>query len=176
MELQPYSLADKLVALTPLAESDFEKLFSVASDPLIWEQHPNKNRYQRTIFENFFKGAMESGGAFLVSDNKTQASIGSSRFYEYNEKDKSIAIGYTFLARSCWGKGYNNSMKTIMLNHAFVFVNTVVFHVGAENVRSQKAMNKLNAIKVGEVNMEYYGEPNRLNFIYHINKIDWAAR
>jgi RimJ/RimL family protein N-acetyltransferase len=41
------------VRLVPLRESDFERLYQVASDPLVWEQHPNKNRFQKDIFRNF---------------------------------------------------------------------------------------------------------------------------
>ena len=171
--LQPANLKNNLVTLSPLTPEGFEKLYAVASDPLIWEQHPNKDRYKREVFQNFFKGAMESGGAFMAFDSKTGQAIGSSRFYEYDKEKKSIAIGYTFLARDHWGGGYNRAMKTLMLNHAFTFVNSVIFHVGAQNLRSQKAMEKLNAKKIGELEMEYYGEPERLNFVYEITKADW---
>src|SRR4051812_40419530 len=102
-ELQPTDLKNEFVTLTPLVQSDFERLYKVASDSLIWEQHPNKNRYQREEFQNYFKGAMESGGAFLIFDTKTGEPIGSSRFYDYNENENTIEIGYTFLARDHWG-------------------------------------------------------------------------
>ncbi|MEO8761064.1 MAG: GNAT family N-acetyltransferase [Bacteroidia bacterium] len=81
-----------------------------------------------------------------------------------------MAIGYTFIDRNYWGKNYNKALKSLMINHAFSFVNYVLFHVGANNLRSQKAMGKIGGIKIGEVEMEYYGEPNRLNFIYQIGK------
>jgi RimJ/RimL family protein N-acetyltransferase len=171
--LQPI-LEDNNVKLYPLKEIDFENLYTVASDPLIWEQHPNKDRYQKEIFKTFFKGAMESGGAFLISDNKTGNPIGSSRFYEFDKKAKSVAIGYTFFARDHWGGTFNKSAKSLMLNHAFKFVNAVIFHIGANNIRSQKSIEKLEAKKVGQVEMEYYGEQKKLNFIYQINKEDWV--
>ena len=41
--LQP-TLENIEVKLLPLQESDFERLYEVASDPLVWAQHPNKNR------------------------------------------------------------------------------------------------------------------------------------
>ena len=180
LDLQPAHLKNELVSLSPLAAQDFEKLYAVASDPLIWEQHPNKDRYKREVFQNFFKGAMESGGAFIAFDAKSGQVIGSSRFYEYDKEKKSIAIGYTFLARDHWGGGYNRAMKTLMLDHAFTFVNRAIFHVGAQNLRSQKAMEKLaregsfgGAKKIGELEMEYYGEPERLNFVYEITKTNW---
>ena len=88
----------------PLKETDFERLYLAASDPLIWEQHPNKNRYQRQQFENYFKGAMESGGAFLVTDATTKEVIGSSRYSDFNAEKGVVSIGYTFFVRRCWGK------------------------------------------------------------------------
>jgi RimJ/RimL family protein N-acetyltransferase len=172
-DFQP-TLENECVKIHPLQATDFERLYAVASDPLIWEQHPNKNRYQRPVFETFFKGAMESGGAFLVCDAKTKAVIGSSRYCEYNELAKTISIGYTFLARDHWGGLYNPALKTLMLGHAFAFVNEVIFHIGAGNIRSQKAIEKLAALKTGEAEIEYYGEPGKLNFIYSIQKANWT--
>ncbi len=57
VNLQP-TLENEFVKIQPLQESDFERLYAVACDPLIWEQHPNKDRYKREVFENFFKGAI----------------------------------------------------------------------------------------------------------------------
>ena len=171
-ELQPL-LKNEFVSIQPLLKTDFERLYKIASDPLIWEQHPNKNRYQRDMFENYFKGAIESGGAFLVFDVKSGEAIGSSRFCELNLEAKSVSIGYTFLARDHWGTTYNRALKTLMLDHAFRFVDTVIFHIGAVNVRSQKAIEKLGARKTAEAVIEYYGEPGKLNFVYEIDKGDW---
>ena len=114
--LQP-TLQNEFVRAEPLKATDFEKLYAVASDPLIWEQHPNKDRYKREVFETFFQGAMESGGAFLVYDNKSNQPIGSSRYYEFNAEKNSVAIGYTFFARDHWGSTYNmNNLDRFFLN------------------------------------------------------------
>lgn len=172
-DLQPRALKNELVKLIPLKTEDFEILYKVASDPLIWEQHPNKNRYQKDAFEIYFTGAIESGGAFLVFDDKTDELIGSSRFYEYNSANKSAAIGYTFLSRDHWGSTYNTALKSVMLNHAFKFVDTVIFHIGSNNIRSQKAIEKLGAKKIGEIEMEYSGEEQQLNYVYQITKEEW---
>ncbi len=168
--LQPIHLGNELIKIVPLQEADFDKLFAIASDELLWEQHPNKDRYKKDVFQIFFKGAMESKGAFIVYDAATNLPIGSSRYYDYNETDKSIAIGYTFIARTHWGLGFNKALKIAMLGYAFKFADTVIFHVGACNLRSQKAIQKLGAIKVQEIEMAYVGEANRLNFEYHLHK------
>lgn len=143
-DLQP-TLKGNLLRLRPLKPEDFEALFAVSSDPLIWEMHPEKNRYQRDVFEKFFAAAIESRGAFAAIDSQSGEVIGSSRFTAFNPEKKSIEVGYTFLARKCWGKGYNREMKTLMLNHAFRFVENVFFYIGEKNHRSRRAIEKIGA-------------------------------
>jgi RimJ/RimL family protein N-acetyltransferase len=146
-DLQP-TLEGELLQLRPLRTDDWEALFAVASDPLIWEQHPQPTRYQEEVFREYFQGAMESGGAFAVIDKKEGRIIGSSRFLGYDEERSEIEIGYTFLARAFWGGAYNREMKDLLLRHAFRFVRHVVFLVGPTNWRSQKAMEKIGGVRV----------------------------
>ena len=171
-DLQP-TLENDLIKVVPLKEEDFEALFTVASDPLIWEQHPNKDRYKREVFENFFKGAIESKGAFIVYEKETNKIVGSSRYYELDEAASSVAVGYTFIGRDFWGKGHNKALKTLMLDYAFQFVDQVILHIGATNFRSQKASEKLGAVKINEIEVAYYGEPVKWNFVYQIDKAKW---
>lgn len=168
-------LQDDLLQLVPLQTTDFENLYQIASDPLIWEQHPNKDRYRREAFATFFEGALESGGAYLIIEKATAQVVGSSRFYDLNEQAETIAVGYTFIARKYWGKGINRAVKTLMLNHALNFCEVVYFHIGAENIRSQKAIEAIGALKTGELEVAYYGEPVKLNLEYRINKKEWLA-
>jgi RimJ/RimL family protein N-acetyltransferase len=147
-ELQPM-LKGKLVELRPLRPNDFDQLYAVASDPLIWEQHPNRDRYQEEVFRTFFREALESGGALIALDAGDGRVIGSSRYYGYDEKNSEIEIGWTFLARSHWGSRFNGEMKQLMLRHAFRFVERVIFKVGPQNVRSQKAVEKIGGVRIG---------------------------
>jgi RimJ/RimL family protein N-acetyltransferase len=174
-ELQP-QIHNDLIRLEPLALADFEALYAVASDPLVWEQHPSKDRYQREVFQNFFNGAIESGGAFRVIDNLTGELIGSSLYYDYHEHERNISVGYTFIARKRWGGGYNRALKTLMLDHAFRFVDRVLFQVGVNNWRSRKAMEKLGGVYIGEESVSYSGEPSHPNVIFKIDAADWARR
>jgi len=170
MNRQPALLQDAWIQMRPLLATDFDELYQVASDPLIWEQHPNPDRYKREVFTTYFEGALASGGALLFSNAKGEV-IGSSRFYDWEPALREVKIGYTFFARSCWGKPYNRSAKTLMLEHAFSQgVERVFFHVGVHNIRSQKAMAKLGAHKVEEITVAYYGEAPRRNFVYLIER------
>lgn len=165
--LQPRLENDK-VLLQPLKETDFEPLYEVASDPRIWEQHPNRNRWKREVFQTFFKGALQSGGAFVVVDKASNIYIGSTRFYEPDPQNGSILIGYTFFAADYWGKGYNHSVKRLMLDYIFQYCSSVIFHIGAENYRSQVSITRLGAEKIGELEVEYFGEAPKLNYVYRI--------
>ncbi len=174
--IQPTHLQNQHVKLVPLQETDFEELYSVASDELIWEQHPNKLRYQKEIFKNYFQGAIESKGAFFIREATTNEPIGSTRFYDFDEAANSVLIGYTFISRKFWGNGYNSALKKLMLDYAFQYVDKVLFHIGAFNYRSQKAIEKIGAIKIDEFEVEYYGEDSKLNYIYQINKSDFNSQ
>jgi N-acetyltransferase len=147
-DLQPV-LKGELLELRPLRPEDYQDLFAAASDPLIWEQHPARDRYREEVFQGFFRDALKSGGALIAIDSKAERVIGSSRFHGYDQQKSEIEIGWTFLARSHWGGSYNAEMKRLMLRHAFQFVNTVVFLVDPENLRSQRAMDKIGGIRVG---------------------------
>ncbi len=147
-DLQPV-LKGHLLLLRPLRPEDFEDLYGVAADPLIWEQHPERNRFEKEVFLKFFREALESGGAFLVKDAKDNRVIGSSRYFGYDDPRSEIEIGWTFLARSHWGGAYNREMKELMLTHAFRFVENVIFVVGTGNTRSQRAVEKIGGIRAG---------------------------
>ncbi|WP_114821605.1 GNAT family N-acetyltransferase [Chryseobacterium sp. KLBC 52] len=160
--------------LIHLEQGDFESLYEVASDPKVWEQHPNKDRYKREVFENFFTGAMESKGAFKIMEKATGDVLGSSRYYDFDEEDNHIFIGYTFYGTKSWGKGINPKVKKLMLDYIFQFVDKVHFHIGKENFRSQTALERLGGQKIAEEEVAYFAEPTRTNFVYEIKKEDWV--
>ncbi|WP_343605094.1 GNAT family N-acetyltransferase [Fluviicola sp.] len=174
-DIQPLLENDQVI-LYPLQETDFEALYATASDPGIWEQHPNKDRWKKEVFAKFFEGAMLSKGAFKIVSKSNGEVIGSTRYYDYNEADNSILIGYTFYSRDYWGKGINSSVKKLMLDYAFRFVPKVHFHIGATNIRSQIAIGRLGAVKIAEEDITYFGETPKMNFIYEITKENWENR
>jgi RimJ/RimL family protein N-acetyltransferase len=144
---QPILKGDR-VELRPLQPADFDDLYSVASDPLIWEQHPAGDRWQEPVFKAFFREGLESGGALIALDAANRQAIGSSRFYGYDEVNSEVEIGWTFLARSHWGGVYNGEMKRLMLGHAFRFLDNVIFLVGPQNLRSQRAVERIGGVRV----------------------------
>jgi RimJ/RimL family protein N-acetyltransferase len=172
---RPEILEDNILKIVPLVESDFDRLFEIAADPLIWEQHPTKDRYKKEVFQLYFDGAINGKTAFLIIDKSTDKIIGSTRYYDYKQESSSIAIGYTFLSRQYWGGLYNKSSKMLLIDYAFQFVDKIYFHIGATNIRSQLAIIKIGASKIGEVDFDYYGK-KLLHFEYLISRNEWEIR
>lgn len=143
------TLLGPTIHLRPLRPGDFDALWAVASDPLIWEQHPDKTRSTPEGFRRFFQGALDSGGALLATLAATGEVIGSSRYHGYRPEVGEVEIGWTFLGRAYWGGPCNREMKRLMLNHAFQAVGRVVFMIGPTNFRSQRAVQKLGAVRSG---------------------------
>lgn len=145
LDRQPV-LEGALVRLRPLRPGDWDALYAVARDPLIWEQHPAHDRWQEPVFRAFFDDALAQRGALAVIDRASGAVIGSSRFQGLEEAaGGSVEIGWTFLARSHWGGTWNREMKRLMLAHALASVAECRFAVGETNWRSRRALEKIGA-------------------------------
>jgi len=168
--LQP-KLQGELLTLRPMLESDFEALYAVASDPLLWEQHPASNRYLKPEFEAFFIEAITSKGALVAIDSVSQKVIGTSRYHDYRPEDAALEIGWTFLSRSHWGGAYNKDMKRLMLEHAFTFADSVLFVVGVDNIRSQRAVMKIGGVEIGRRANANGAD----NVVFQITKTDYAG-
>lgn len=168
-DLQPV-LENGLVLLRPLQPEDFENLCQVASDPLIWEQHPAKERATRDGFTVFFNEAMATGSAFVVIDKTTGQIIGTTRFYPVNESPNAIEIGWTFLARAYWGGQYNGVVKRLMLDYAFKYVDNVLFCIHEHNFRSQKAVEKIGGERVYELDGKTLVPRTTSTIVYKISK------
>jgi RimJ/RimL family protein N-acetyltransferase len=145
-DFQP-TLTGPNVIVRPIAANDWAELFAAGSDPKIWEVHPVRDRYTEPAFRKFFDGAVNSKMGFVFVDRKSGRLIGSSRYYGYEPEKSEIEIGWTFLVRGHWGGATNREVKRLMLDHAFTFVDTVIFWVGETNWRSQGAMTKIGGIK-----------------------------
>lgn len=157
-----------------MREEDFEAVYQAASDPLIWELHPEKERYQRDVFQKFFDAGIASNGAFVVIDKATGEIIGSSRYNDYDPNAKTIEIGFTFLARKYWGGKYNAEMKRLMLEHAFRDVDQVYFYVGETNWRSRGAMEKIGGKLLPTIEMKNPGTGVVASVVYVIRKEDYS--
>ena len=145
-DFQP-TLIGPTVIVRPVTSGDWAELFDAGSDPEIWKVHPRSNRYTEPAFREYFDSAVASKMAFVFVDRSTNRLIGSSRYYGYDAGRSEVEIGWTFIARSHWGGKTNREVKRLMLDHAFTFVDTVIFWVGEQNWRSQGAMTKIGGVR-----------------------------
>ena len=158
------TLKGTYVGVRPLLRSDYDALYAVASDPVIWEQHPVPNRHEESVFQVFFEESLASGGALVVTDLETGTVIGSSRFHGYSEEKSEVEIGWTFLARDYWGGRYNGDLKAVMTRHAFQSVESIVLLIDRTNLRSRRAATKIGAVAVsdpgagGRIEFRLYGD------------------
>jgi len=173
INIQPV-LQNELVILNPLQLSDFDDLYQVARDPQIWQQHPNKDRWQIDVFQRFFTVALNSRGAFKIIAQQTGKTVGSTRFYDYDAQQNSILIGYTFYAVNCWGTGLNRAVKKLMLDYIFTLVDKVYFHVAEQNIRSQIAVERLGATKITSKNINDAAKLAPQKVVYLISKEQWC--
>lgn len=171
--LQP-TLIGPDITIRPLQPSDWNELYAVASDPLIWEQHPNPSMYTEPEFRKYFDGGVNSKSAFVVLDQKMNSVIGTSRYYDVSPESSSVSIGFTFLARAFWGGNTNKELKGMMIDHALMYFNNVCFHIAKGNIRSRKAIEKIGASLTSEFNKVIYGK--ELEYcLYRIAREDWQS-
>ncbi|MEL6988554.1 MAG: GNAT family N-acetyltransferase [Bacteroidota bacterium] len=165
-----FHLEDELIILRPLQKDDFDALYQVAKDPLIWEQHPCSDRYQQEKFRIFFEDSIESKGAFVIIDKSNSSIIGSTRFKKIKRATNAIEIGWTFLARDKWGGVYNRTAKKLMIDYALEHLDYVVFYVDKNNQRSIRAVQKLGAVLIeGDLNKSHLS-PVDSNLTFRIGK------
>jgi RimJ/RimL family protein N-acetyltransferase len=151
---QPH-LVGETVELRPLSAEDYDALRAAAADPLIWEQHP-QDRHEEDVFRAYFDDQLASGGGLLILERATGEVIGSSRYHGWDAERSTVEIGWTFLVRRRWGGGTNREVKRLMLDHAFRSFDTVTFHAHRDNLRSQRAIEKLGAVRIGDA-LDGYG-------------------
>ena len=163
-------LEGELVRLRPSVPEDWDALFAIASDPLIWEVHPAHDRWQEPVFRAYFDAGIASGGALTIVDKATGAVIGSSRYDNYLPEADEIEIGWTYLARAYWGGTYNREIKRLMLDHIHRFVETATFTVGEGNVRSRGAMAKIGGVLRPGIEMRLMAGEMKPHVIFEIRR------
>lgn len=164
------TLTGSLIQLRPLRPEDWAGLFAVASDPLLWEQHPNSDRYREDVFRQFFLEGLNSGGALVAVERTSGAIVGSSRYYGFDPDQSIVEIGWSFLARRCWGGTYNGEMKRLMLEHAFKTVACVIFVIGPNNQRSRRAVEKIGGAYVSTAQVR-----GRESVVYELTRSAFAT-
>ena len=179
LDRQPV-LEGERFALRPLRADDWDALYAIASDPVVWEQHPMTDRWREEVFRAFFEDALAKGGALAIIDTRDGTIIGSSRFQalksaeDDEEEQSSVEIGWTFLAPRYWGTGANREVKRLMLAHALESVERVDFRVGEANWRSRIALENIGAQRTRRTELSRHQGKRVLHLVYAISREDFA--
>jgi len=175
MDRQPVLEGERLL-LRPLTPDDWDALFAIASDPDVWALHPAHDRWQEPVFRTFFDDALANQGALAVIEKASGAIVGSSRFQGYDPADGgSVEIGWSFLARRLWGKGYNAEMKRLMLAHALQYVERVLFRVGETNVVSRGAMKNIGGRLTDRTDITVLAGEPVVHVVYEIDRAGFGS-
>jgi N-acetyltransferase len=170
---QPTLTGDR-VELRPTRPDDWPAHWAIAADPLLWEVHPAWDRYKEPVFRTYFDANLASGGSLTTVDRASGTVIGASRYWEVDPESRSVEIGATYLARAHWGGGINREVKRLMIGHALDTVESVIFHVGADNVRSRRAVEKIGGRLIDRADTAVMAGISRTHVFYEITRDDFA--
>jgi RimJ/RimL family protein N-acetyltransferase len=167
-------LTGRILTLRPVQRMDWQDLAVVGCDPQVWAGHPDQQRYLTANFKAYFEDGVKSGKALVALEKASGAVLGWSRYITEHAGPSEIEIGATFLGHSYWGGPWNAEMKQLMLRHAFQFVDRVIFRVGKTNGRSQRAVEKLGAVRlIGRPESVSHGVPY---LFYGLNRTIFEAQ
>jgi RimJ/RimL family protein N-acetyltransferase len=159
MELRP-TLEGPTVRLQPTREDDFGGLYAAAADPLVWAQHPVRERWREEVFRRYFEAWLLNDGALAIRERASGRIVGASRYSLEARLPGEVEIGWTFLARDHWGGATNREVKRLMIGHALEAVERVVFRIAETNLRSRRAVEKIGAVLTDRVEaIEIGGRP-----------------
>lgn len=177
-----YILENDRVKLSPLKAEDFNILSTFAiNEPTLWQyslQPADGLKNMKTYIDNALKDkADKKSYPFLVFDKQTSKYAGSTRFYDYNEKFKTLQLGYTWYGKAFHGTGLNKNCKYLMLSFAFEELNIerVEFRADNNNKKSIAAMKSIGCTVEG-VLRQNCATPNgsrRDSIVLSILKEEW---
>jgi RimJ/RimL family protein N-acetyltransferase len=179
-------LKGKHVYLELLSDDHREIIRSLAKNEAIWEFNkmlPVDDSYN-SCFDEYFANAADNettGGqqTFVIKKTIDDSIIGMTRLYEINQKEKTAVIGYTWYVPSVWGKVHNKECKLLLLQYVFeeMKFNRTELRVAHQNIRSQRAVEKIGGVKEGVLRKHGYRNDGsiRHTVVYSIIDDEWHA-
>jgi RimJ/RimL family protein N-acetyltransferase len=187
MEIDLAKLKGSHVYLERLAAEHVPVLHNLARDARIWEFTHTllvTDQYD-DMFTAYINTALDTSAlgrqqAFVIRRTVDNGIIGMTRLYEIVPADKRLLIGHTWYIPSAWGKVYNKECKFLLLQYVFEEwkFNRVAFYVAHQNIRSQKAMEKIGAVKEGVLRKHGYRNDGSLRdtVVYSIINDEWPGK
>ncbi len=181
---QDYILEDQVAKLYPLTLEAFDLLLPFAqNEPELWQYSllpangaDNLRTYMQFAEE---QRAVNKSLPFIVLDKRSEEIAGSTRFYDYQPRHKSILLGYTWYSQKFWGSGLNKHCKYLMLEQAFEKwdLERVEFRADNKNLRSIAAMKSIGCVKEGVLRSNCASPSGRRDsIVMSILKGEWYTR
>ncbi|MGR3542518.1 MAG: GNAT family N-acetyltransferase [Hasllibacter sp.] len=171
----PRRLEGEALILRPMEAADAGPLAEAIADPLIWEQHPSKERGTPAGARTYADWLAAIGGTMIARRRGSGEVAGASRYYRTEDLPPGAwAIGFTVLVRDLWGGTANREMKALMLPPLFAVSDEVWFHIAPGNLRSQRATAKLGAVRREDAMVDHYAGKH-LSQRWVLHRTDWAA-
>ena len=148
-------LENEKVLLIPFESERNIELKEIIFDDEIWKY---MGMYVRNDidFENYIKNTIKQKAdgicyPFLIIDKATNKVAGSTRYGYLNHASKKCEIGWTWYGKDFQGTGLNKACKFELLNFGFenIQFRRIQFSADLENKKSQRAIEKLGAVKEG---------------------------
>lgn len=183
MALGPVRLERDPIVLEPLREHHRAGIAQAAGESNAWDWMPLDLRSEAAI-DQFMQAAARDEAAgktyvFAVIDRRAGRIIGSTRFSDVDEANRTVEIGWTWYIPSVWGTVVNPTCKWQMLHHAFETwgANRVALKTDHLNVRSQAAIRKLGAVYEGTLRNHRVRRDGsmRHTMMYSILPDEWPA-
>jgi RimJ/RimL family protein N-acetyltransferase len=187
MDIEISKLKGKHIYLELLQPFHKETLRDLAKDERIWEGNRgfSLNETFDEQFDIYFAAAIDnkamgSQQAFVIRKTNDNSIIGMTRFLNIDKKEKRLEIGYTWYIPAVWGKVYNKECKLLLLQYTFeeLNFNRAQFNVAGQNIRSQKAVEKIGGVKEGVLRKYGYRNDGSLkdNVIFSIIDDEWHVK
>jgi len=187
MTIDTAQLRGRHVYLELLQPVHREPLRQMGRDERIWEFTKTlllNDSYDQQ-FDAYFNTALDTGAlggqqAFVIRQVADGALIGMTRLYMISVIDKSLEIGYTWYTPTVWGRVHNKECKLLLLQYVFetLCFNRAQFRVAGQNIRSQRAVQKIGGVKEGVLRKAGYRPDGSLRdtVIFSIIDDEWVSK
>lgn len=164
---QPPTLANERVLLKPLSEEDYEGLYAIGLEPLLWAVSINSIVSQEDL-QRYLKTAIEQRQhrqalPFTIIDKTNNQIAGCTRYGNISFEHKRLEIGWTWLGIKFQKTGLNRACKYELLQYAFetLHMQRVELKTDALNMKSREAMRKMGATEEGILRRHMITESGR---------------
>lgn len=173
-------LENESILLRPLSINDIDKIESISYNTELGEFGARvKNRSDLMDYFDFCLISKKEKEIYplLITSKENDNPIGITMFGNISFPSKRLEIGWTWIGYKFQGTGINAVCKGLLLDYCFdvLKLRRVEFKIDINNLKSQKAIEKIGAVKEGllrNYNIQSYGE-SKGTFIYSILKEEW---